>query len=421
MKRLCLALALCLVGCEMTAKCGQREAASCREAPPGVSVARSSLTREQQPSAANLATLGASNREFAFDLYRQAAAQESGKDVVVSPYSVSTALAMTYAGARGGTEGEMKQTLHFTLEQASLHEAFNASDLALSSRGGDGFELNVDNTLWAQAGFAIAAPFLDTLAVHYGAGVHMTDFAEDAEGARRAINGWVAAQTEQRIPELLAPGMVNPSTVFVLTNTIVLDATWQTKFPKQGTRDAPFTRLDGSVVQVPTMHEELWAPYALGPDFLAVALPYVGEGLRMVAILPAAGKFADVERALQRGWFDALPWQSSKALQLALPKFEVRTALSLKDALVALGMPSAFGAADFSGLAPGVKLDDVIHEAVIRADEEGTVAAAATAVVGRAVSKPEVELATFDRPFLYLIHDTVTGSILFLGRVLDPS
>ncbi|MET0287104.1 MAG: serpin family protein [Polyangiales bacterium] len=387
----------------------------------GVMEARSNLARATEPSRDNLAALGVSNREFAFDLYRQAVSEAPGEDVVVSPYSVSTALAMTYAGARGTTESEMKQALRFTLDQAPLHEAFNASDLSLSSRGQAGFKLNVHNSLWAQEGFTIAAPFLDTLALNYGAGVHLTDFVKDTEGSRRAINGWVAEKTEQLIPELLAFDTLDSNTVLVLTNTVFLDAKWATKFEHASTVDAPFTRLDGSVMQVPTMNATRLMPYTEGTDFLAVALPYAGEGLRMIAILPAAGKLASVEQALNRAWFDALQWDGGQSVRLALPKFEVRSALSLKQALTTLGMPSAFGAADFSALAPGVRIDDVVHEAVIRVDEDGTVAAAATAVIAGRSSKPQVELtARFDRPFLYLIHDEVTGSVLFVGRVLDP-
>lgn len=402
-----------------------------RDKPAGVTLAKSELARVTTPSTANVEALGSGNRAFAFDLYHQLRKDADG-NLVFSPYSISTALGMTYAGARGSTEAEMKATLHFTLDQPALHEAFNATDLALSSRGqgqagadGTPFRLNVDNSLWAQANYPVVPAFLDTLALHYDAGVFLTDFAADPERSRQSINRWVDEKTEQLIPELLPTGSIDSSTVFVLTNTVYFNASWRTKFEKESTRAAPFTKPDGSQVSVSLMNAGLnGIPYAAGEGYRAIALPYASQELALIAILPDSGSFAAVEAKLGPAWFDALRASfKSTGVQVGFPKLDYKAHTSLKDQLTALGMRAAFENADFSGLTPrSVVIDDVIHEAVIKIFEGGTIAAAATAVVIRETSAPLFEQTiTFDRPFLYAIVDQPTGEILFLGRVLDPT
>ena len=422
-------LAVCLF-----AACGDSNASTDPERLPrieGVELAKSPLARAAAPSIANLAALGTGNRSFAFDLYGEIVKHRAGKNVVFSPYSVSTALAMTYAGARTTTESEMQKTLHFTLAQPALHEAFNAADLELKSRGrgavgadGTPFRLNVDNALWAQRGYPVQTLFLDTLAVNYGAGVYLTDFAANPEAARGSINRWVDQKTEKLIPELLPMGSIGTDTVFVLTNTVYFNASWQTKFEKEATHDAPFTKLDGAQVSAAMMHAGLRIPYARGENYQAIALPYASDDLSFVAILPDAGNFESVETSMNRAWFDAL--RGSLALTgvaVAFPKLDYKASTSLKPQLQALGMRAAFDAADFSGMTSGsVVIDDVLHEAVIKVFEGGTIAAAATAVTIRETSAPVFEqTVTLDRPFLYAIVDAPTGQILFLGRVLDPT
>jgi serpin B len=414
------------VGCNEASKCGGPKLACSEQLPSGTELARSALARSTAPSTDNVAALGAGNRAFAFDLYQQAAKQPG--NVVLSPYSVSTALGMTYAGARTTTEREIEQTLHFTLEQAPLHEAFNAVDLALSSRGegkagadGTPFRLHVNNSIWAQRGYPIEAAYLDTLAVNYGAGVYLTDFARDAEGSRTAINEWVEQRTEELIPELLAPGIITSQTVVVLTNTVYFNAAWKTKFTEGQTRELPFRKLDGSSAAVDMMHARLSVPYAEGVDYRAVALPYANDALVMIAVLPDEGKFAAVERAFDAREFDALEarWQTTSA-SVGFPKLDYKTPLSLKKALMALGMVAPFTDADFSGMTSrSPAIEEVIHEAVIKVFEGGTIAAAATAVI--LGESADAQSISFDRPFLYYVYDRPTGTILFVGRVLDPS
>jgi serpin B len=421
-----LALFLCAaVGCGST-----NTAAEGADAPAGVHLAKSALARQQSPSDAHVKELAESNRAFGFNLYKKLSAEQPRTNLVVSPHSISTALAMTYAGARTMTEFEMKSALHFDLPHDELHEAFNALDLALHARGagqegadGTPFRLNVDNSLWAQRDYPIEAAYLDTLALNYDAGVFLTDFWNDADGSRRAINDWVSQRTEQLIPELLDANAIDTATTFVLTNTVYFNASWQTKFNADATSPMPFTKLDGSQVSAPSMRAVLEVPYAEADGYQAVALPYAGGELSFVAVLPAAGTFEALENKLEVSFFAKLDGAlKNQNVSVSLPKLDFKFHASLKPALEELGMRSAFESADFSGLSRGdVYIDDVVQEAVIKVIEGGTIAAAATAVV---FDKHAIDVdheLKIDRPFLFAIIDKPSGALLFLGRVLDPS
>ena len=426
-----LALALFVTACS-----GSPDGLSSAEplaqvASDGIAPAASTLPRVTNPSTANLGALGAGNRAFAFDLYHRLARDNPGKNLVFSPYSISTALGMTYAGARGATAAEMKSALHFDLAPAALHEAFNAADLALASRGkdqvgadGTPFRLNVNNALWAQRGLPLEQPFLDTLSTNYGGGLFEASFAEAPEVARHAINGWVEQKTEGLVPELLSSADITEETRLVLTNTVYFNASWQNEFDEEATRDAPFTKLDGTQKRVSMMHDTTYTPYARGANFQAIAMPYASNDLSFVAVLPNAGSFEAVESGMTQTWFDALRASLTvQGLRLGFPKLDYKAQAKLKPQLLALGMQTAFDAANFSGLSSRpLKIKDVVHEAVIKVFEGGTIAAASTAVIAVPRSaRPSERVVTFDRPFLYAIVDAPTGQILFLGRVLDPT
>lgn len=399
------------------------------------SASKSSMLRATAPSTTNVAALGASNRAFAFDLYHQLAKAGDGKNLLFSPYSISTALAMTYAGARTSTASEMKTALHYDLDAPLLHEAFNATDLALTSRGmgqvgadGTPFRLNVDNSIWTQKSpdYPVVPAFLDLLAVNYGAGLFQPDFKADPEGARGMINGWVSDRTQKLIPELLPAGSIDTGTRFVLTNTVYFNASWQKKFMAEQTLDAPFTKLDGSKVTASMMRETFSIPYAEGDGYRAVALPYASNELRFVAVLPNLGQHDKVEAALNGPWFDALTaaW-STKSVGLSLPKLDYSAKANLNEALQKLGMKAAFtDKADFSGMSaePGLEITSVVHQAVIKVIENGTIATAATGVtVGTTGIMVTDQQIAFDRPFFLAIVDAPTGELLFVGRVLDPT
>jgi serpin B len=422
---------LLIVSC-LGSACGDDSTAVQAESPRGVTLAKSALARESDPSNDHVGALGSGNRAFAFDLFHQIARGSAGQNLVLSPYSVSTALAMAYAGARTQTATEIQSTLHFDVAQPQLHEAFNAVDLQLVNRGtgeagadGTPFRLNVSNSLWAQRNYTIEPAFLDTLALNYGAGVFLADFANQPDDARVAINGWVSQQTDKLISELLPAGSINVSTRLVLTNTVYFNASWQTKFQEADTHDAPFSKLDGSQVSVPMMHNALAIPYAAGDGYEAVAIPYAGGALRLIAVLPEPGAYERVEASLNGPWFDALSKQlSAGGLILAFPKLDYAAHTSLKTQLQALGMHGAFEEdADFSGITEDeIFVEDVIHEAVLKVFESGTIAAAATAVTFADASAifPD-HTVTFDHPFFFAIADEPTGELLFLGRVLDPT
>lgn len=394
-------------------------------------------TAAEDVSASELASLVSGNTEFALDLYR-ALAEGNKENLFFSPYSISLALAMTYAGARGETAAQMAQALHFALPQERLHPAFWALSWALAEEGeeapspeGRPFKLRVANALWGQEGHPFLPEFLELLVQNYGAGLERVDFAVDPEKARLTINAWVEEKTEGKIRELLEPGDVHRLTRLVLTNAIYFNAAWHYPFDERLTSPAPFHLLDGSQVLVPMMHRTELFAYAEGVDYQAVELPYRGrDGLpssfSMVIVLPKPGQFPAFEGALTLEKLCSILGElAPKTVALALPKFRFRTKFRLREALSALGMPLAFSPqADFSGMdgARDLFIDNVIHEAFVAVDEAGTEAAAATAVVMRLTAAPfgPVEMKV-DRPFLFLIRERETGAILFLGRVMNPA
>jgi serpin B len=390
------------------------------------------VNRDLEPSTDGLPSVAEGNTAFAFDLYRSVQAEEG--NLLFSPLSISYALAMTSAGARGTTLEQMEAVLHFDLTQDALHPAFNALELELASRvelpeadAGDGFALRLVNSLWAQDGHPFLEAFLDALGRNYGAGVRLVDYRADPEAAREAINAWVLEQTEEKIEELIPPGMVAADQKLTLVNAVYFLAPWDSPFEKALTSDAPFHPLDGEPVEVPTMHQVESFLYAAGDGFQAIEMPYNGGQLAMTIILPDAGRFADIEASVSPAFLDdvlgALAWEH---VDLALPRFAFEWGLDLAETLFQMGMPDAFipGTADFAGM-DGTRdlfIGFVMHKAFISVFEEGTEAAAATAVGMRATGAPGTPVAFHaDRPFLFAIRDRATETILFLGRLLDPS
>ncbi len=382
-------------------------------------------------AASDLADLVNGNGGFAFDLYQFLGGQEG--NLFYSPYSISLALAMTYAGARGDTEAQMADTLHFALSEERLHPAFNGLDLELARRGEGaqgrdekGFRLNIVNAIWGQEGFEFLPQFLDVLAENYGAGLRLLDFAQAPEEARVTINDWVSDHTEGRIEDLVPQGVIDRLTRLVLTNAIYFNAAWLYPFQEQWTQDGTFHLLDGSESTVPMMSQTESFGYVEGEGYQAVELPYDGGELSMVILLPRAGRFDEFQGAVAaRRVGGIVGGLVQKQVALTMPKFEFESDFSLAKALMAMGMPLAFTEnADFSGMTGGHDLfiSDVIHKAFVSLDEAGTEAAAATAVAMKlaAASLEPVEV-TVDRPFIFLIRDIETGTILFVGRVIDPS
>jgi len=396
------------------------------------------VTNPQVP-AQDLSTQVRGNTAFAVELYQQI--RTDGENLFASPHSISTALAMVYGGARGETEKEMAAALHFDLPQSRLHPFFNKLDLELQSRGqgaqgsdGGAFELAIANSLWGRPDGTYLPTFLDLMAQSYGAGIRLVDFGGDPDGARRTINDWVAQKTRDRIKDLLQKGDVDAYTALVLVNAIYFNAAWAEPFDESATAPHPFDA-DGSSVTVQMMSDlKKKARYASAPGYQAVELPFDGDELSMVVLVPDAGTF----RAFQKGLTaqvvnDALGRLGGQEVMLKLPRFSFVSRRKLRPALEALGMTQAFDdmAANFEGICgasggkAGLVIKDVIHQAFVQVAEKGAEAAAATAVVmadaGMAEMPPEPIYLTVDRPFLFLIRDKATGEILFLGHVVDPN
>ena len=380
---------------------------------------------------ADLTTLVDGNSAFAFNLYQ--ALREADGNLFYSPYSISLALVMTYAGARGETAQQMADTLHFTLSQNRLHPAFNSLDLELARRGegakgkdGERFRLNIVNAIWGQKDYEFLSDFLDLLAENYGAGLRILDFASAPEESRITINNWVSDQTEGRIEDLISQGLIDALTRLVLTNAIYFNAAWEYPFNEDVTKDRPFYLLDGSEVSVPMMSQTETFGYAEGDEYQAVELPYDGDELSMVILLPRDGQFEAFEDVMDAQLVDGIIGRlEHRQVILAMPRFEFESSFSLGETLAAMGMPIAFsGGADFSGMTGNRDLfiADVIHKAFVSVDEAGTEAAAATAVVMEMSAPPGTPVeVTVDHPFIFLIHDIQTGAILFVGLVIDPS
>ncbi|MDD5037749.1 MAG: serpin family protein [Dehalococcoidales bacterium] len=396
-------------------------------------VLQSDKPRDTSPSVseADLNALVDGNNAFAFNLYQVLRLKES--NLFYSLYSISAALAMTYAGARSETEQDMAEALHFTLSPERLHPAFNSLDLQLKQRGegakgkdDEGFRLNVVNAIWGQKDYEFLDEFLDILAQNYGAGLRILDFINETEPSRLTINEWVSDQTEERIKDLVPEGAINQLTRLVLTNAIYFNAAWQHQFDEDATIDGQFHLLTNSDITVPMMRQTESFGYMEGEDYQAVELLYDGHELSMVILLPEAGQFGPFEARLDTEFVKSIIDNlETQRVALTMPKFEYESSFGLKDALKTLGMAVAFTAdADLSGMngKRDLFIQDVLHKAFVSVDEAGTEAAAATAViVGTTSMPPEPVVMTIDRPFIFFIRDIPTGSIIFVGRVLNPA
>ena len=372
---------------------------------------------------------------FVLDLYRAAVKGKDG-NLVYSPYSIALAFSMVYAGARGRTEAQMAAVLGF-LPQSRHHPAANALERRLASlgadapraveEGGEPFQLRSANAVWGQKGFPFEDAYLRTLARHYGAGVRASDFAADPEGGRRAVNAWVEESTEGRIRDIVPKHAIDTDTRLVLANAVYFKAAWLYPFGEGDAEDSPFTLLDGSRVAVHMMHQGSEpVPYAEGPGYQAVILPYVGHTVEMVVVVPKQGRFDKVEAGMDPGFLKRVRATAGRVgATLSMPRFKFESDLPLAELLPGMGMPDAFGNADFSGIAKGggLSISGAFHRATIAADEEGTEATAATVLVVRetSASSETPPHLTIDRPFIFAIVERETGAILFLGRVTNPA
>jgi len=385
----------------------------------------SSLTRKfKKTSLDDVSSIVHGSGQFALDLYRQLSTGEGS--CFFSPYSISAVLVMAYAGSAGSTQTQMAQALHFPLEQERLHPAFSYLEAAVGRSAEEGgVQLRVANALWPQKGEKLLKEFTTLLRKAYGVKIKAVDFAESEE-VRLKINAWVENQTESKIKDLVAPGVLDSLTRLVLANAIYFYGDWLKKFEPNLTSEAAFFGSAGEGV-VQMMGQRGTFRYGEWNGLQAIELPYTGDGVSMLVLLPAAQDgLAALEGSLSGENLET--WMSGLAeteVDLFLPRFELSSAFRLDDALKNLGMVDAFSQqADFSGMngMQDLFISAALHKAFISVNEEGTEAAAASAVVMtlKSVQFPAVVFRA-DHPFLFLIREKTTGCILFMGRFTDPA
>lgn len=436
-----LAVALGCAACDPPTPAASATSAAPVTQPPAGSIASAPAQEAPKPAAApapgapastdDLKALARSDNAFALDLYAKIRAQKG--NLAVSPFSIATALAMTWAGAKGETAAQMKKVLYLDGDRAidvagGLVRSYGAPDQKVTVR--------IADRLFGEKTYAFEPPFLSRVKTAFGAPLEQLDFKGAPADARGRINGFVAKETEDRIKDLIPQGGITNQTRLVLTNAIYFLGEWESPFKKESTKPAPFFTSKTEQKDVPTMHQTGMFRYAATDGVKVVDLPYQNGALAMTLVVPDAIDGIDaVEARLTPAALDGwLAAATQSNVNISLPKLEIAppNALSLSDTLAAMGMPLAFdaGRADFTGMANPPSADDrlyiskVFHKAFVKVDEKGTEAAAATAVVmtprGMIARPPAAELKA-DHPFLFFLRDTRTGLVLFMGRASDPS
>jgi serpin B len=383
----------------------------------------------------------AGNNKFALELYAKLRSKQG--NLFLSPYSISTALAMAHAGARGQTELQMARTLHFPFmgstdaelpstlmaDRRQFASAFGKIIENLNNRGEkDGYELRVANALWAQKDYGFLEEFLELIETNYGGQLNQVDFIRAAEAARKTINKWVEKKTNDKIKNLIQKGVLDSMTRLVLTNAIYFKGNWARQFKEDRTKQAPFTLADGRKINVAMMNQTEKFNYMQTDDFQGLELPYVNDELSMIILLPK--KFDGLEELEKTLTCENLSkWTGelrNQEVRVSIPKFKMTSQFGLASVLKSMGMTDAFSPnADFSGMngRRDLFISAVIHKAYVEVNEEGTEAAAATAVTMKLTSIGPTRIPVFraDHPFLLLIRDNHSGSILFIGRVMNPN
>jgi serpin B len=352
-------------------------------------------------------------------------------NVVYSPYSIDTALSMADAGATGQTSAQISKVLGAGASETTAVADARAVTDALHADVGSGTDaptLEIANGLWTQTGLSLKAPFVDTLTSDFGAPPQSTDFSSAPEAARTAINAWVAAHTQKLINNLLPKGSISPATAFVLANAIYLKAHWASPFNRALTHSGPFTTASGATASVKYMtQKQTTYSYAAGSNYQAVALPYLSSQLSLLAILPRSESLSSFDTSLtEPALTKIVNGLRPRSVNLELPKLDLNTQTSLNAVLQKLGIRDAFKAsANFSALTSqrALNISLVEHAAVLKIDEQGTVAAGATAIVGPTAVEvpPKAVSVAFSHPYLLVLRDQNTGAILFVAAVANPS
>jgi serpin B len=390
----------------------------------------------ENPANNTMVSVADADNRFAFDLYARLAQDKryTGSNLFFSPFSISSALAITYEGAQGKTADEIRSVFYFPKNDSDLREGYRNLNAGINS-GDSGYSLKTANALWAERTYPFLAEYTSTAERYYGAKTTNLDFKGSPEDARVTINTWVEGKTEKKIQDLIPAGVIDPTTRLIITNAIYFKGDWVKQFDKNKTTDADFRTGSGKTVQVPMMQrtdEDAVYLYADSADLQMLSMPYehsTGSQLSMIVLLPRADNLTAAEASLSTGTLSALQQSAeSRRVMVYFPRYTLKTKYSLPDTLGSMGMPTAFtGNADFSAM-DGTKdlfISDVIHQAFVDINENGTEAAAATAVVMKLAAAPvereDVPVFRADHPFIFLIRDDKTGTILFMGRVTDPA
>ena len=390
-----------------------------------LSVLTSALTTFGESSPADIQKVVVGNTAFATDLYAKLKNQPG--NLFFSPYSISTALAMTYAGARGNTATQMANVLHFSVPQERLHPSFAALEAELNAVQKKGkVQLSVANSLWPQKGYPFRPEYLGLVKQYYGSNISPLDYEHATEAARKTINDWVERKTNRKITDLIKPGVLDSMTRLVLANAIYFKGNWASQFDSKETEEERFLVAADKSVKCKLMHRTRTYAYAETPELQVLELSYARGDLSTVVLLPRRiDGFGTLEAQLAPAklaeWTQAL---REYEVMVSLPKFKLTREFSLKETLIAMGMADAFsGNADFSGMerSRGFFVSTMVHKAFVDVNEQGTEAAAATAVVRPLGMAPEPVVFRADHPFIFLIQDKQNGSILFMGRVTDPT
>lgn len=383
-------------------------------------------TNNNQSSAIIFNSVVDANNQFALDLYSKYKSKDG--NVFFSPYSISSAIAMTYEGARGQTAEEIQKVFHFPNDREKMRSDFVDIYNGLN-KADKPYKLNTANALWAQKDYAFLSDYFNTVQTYYDGRVTNLDFKTDTENSRKTINDWVANKTNDRIKDLIPPGAIDPLTRLVLTNAIYFKANWTTQFDNRSTNDKDFQLSSGSNVSVKMMHMVSNFNYSETSTLQILEMPYLGNDLSMIIILPKDNSLNQLENSFSTD--NLANWKKDMAytkVSVSLPKFKFETTYLMANDLKGMGMPTAFsGSADFSGMTGNrdLQITQVIHKTFVEVTESGTEAAAATAVIMGMTATPgptpEPKIFNADHPFLFIIQQKDTGNILFLGRMSDPS
>ncbi len=397
--------------------------------PEGVknfSGASAEISPEMMALSPNVNAIVNSNNRFALELYQQLSPAEG--NLFFSPYSLSTALAMTYGGADGKTAKQMAEVLHLNLESEAIHSAFSQLADMIHVKSAQGYQIQIANRLWGQQEYGFLANFINLTQEYYGASLQQIDFENEPEAARNTINQWVAEQTKQTIKDLIPAGILNQLTRLVLTNAIYFQGNWLLPFEAKNTKQDLFTLLSGEQITVPLMYQQNRFWYGNYDGVEVLRLFYVDYGVSMLILLPeSTDGLVELEQQLSPELLESFIASANREymVDLWLPKFKIAAEFELKQTLSQMGMDMAFSKenANFSrmnGNSQGLYLSAVVHKAFVDVNEVGTEASGASgAIAGSRSTAPPASFRA-DRPFIFFIQDNESDSILFLGRVVNP-